>query len=53
VVEGTTAGETVRIYTISGQLIKSFTSQGESMLVPVAHGIYLIKVATQTIKVSL
>lgn len=54
VVEGTSQGETVQLYTLKGVQLQSLKSQGERILIPVQQaGVYLVRTATKTFKVVL
>jgi len=51
-VEGTSAGETVTLYSITGKQLKTIVSTGEKLNIPVdKQGIYLVKTEGKTYKV--
>lgn len=52
IVEGTSEGETVTLYTIHGKEIQSFTSKGEKINITVdSNSVYLVKTSKKTFKV--
>jgi hypothetical protein len=54
IVEGTSVGETVSIYTLNGNKIKTALSQSDRLSIPIKfHGVYLVKIAKNTVKVVL
>jgi hypothetical protein len=47
IAEGTSVGETVAIYSLSGLHVKTIKSQGEIVIIPVAvKGIYMVNIST-------
>ena len=54
VVEGTSSGETVSLYTLNGVQVQSIKSQGERVLLPIQRErVYLVKTQSKTFKVIL
>jgi len=54
VVEGTTEGETINVYTLSGANFNTIKSQGSRLVIPAETGqVYLVKTTNQTFKVIL
>lgn len=52
IIEGTTSGEKIEIYTLDGKLIDSQKSEGERMVIPAkTDAVYLIKTSGKTYKV--
>jgi len=52
-VEGTSAGETVTLFSITGKQLKTIVSTGERLNIPVdKQGIYLVKIGGKTYKVK-
>jgi hypothetical protein len=54
VIDGTSEGETISLYTVNGTQIKTLKSQGERMVIPAQRDeIYLIRTDSKTFKVIL
>ena len=54
IVEGTSVGETVSIYTFNGIKLKTIHSQGNRLEIPIARNtVYLVKTPGETVKVIL
>lgn len=54
VIEGAPIGEIIRLYSESGAQLKILKSQGDRMIIPAQpDAIYLVKIATKTVKVIL
>jgi len=52
IIEGTTSGEKIEIYTLDGKLIDSQKSVGERMVIPAKTDVvYLVKTSGKTYKV--
>jgi len=50
-VQGTYAGDDVKVYNVSGQLIKQLTANSNTTSISLKSGVYLIKVNTNVLKV--
>jgi len=54
VVDGTSQGEIIKLYTLSGVELTTIQSQGDRINIPVQKGaVYLLKTASKTVKVTL
>jgi hypothetical protein len=54
IVDGTSEGETIGLYTTNGKQIQTLKSQGERIIIPVQRdAVYLVKTTNKTFKVAL
>ncbi|MEI7503726.1 MAG: hypothetical protein WCJ61_10625, partial [Paludibacter sp.] len=54
IIEGTSEGETITLYTVNGKQLQALKSQGEKIAIPVVTDVvYLVKAAGKTFKVML
>lgn len=54
IIEGTSKGETITLYTLNGRKLLTIKSQGEKITIPVpTDAVYLVKTAGKTFKVRL
>lgn len=49
---GLNAGEKVYVYMVNGKMVKTFTAKGSNDYVTLSDGLYFVKSATSTLKVS-
>ncbi len=52
VIDNTSKGETIRVFTLTGQLVHSIESLGNKIIIPaLKNNIYIVKTATKTAKI--